>query len=84
MMSLGQGKAHAGDAYSLMYPLSTYTVIAARGLQSLEMLGKPDTYVLVTYAGQEHRTKVRLLPPTPTLSLQPNNPPTYPPLPAGG
>lgn len=33
------------------------TVLAAKGIQSLEMLGKPDTYVVIRYGGDEHRTK---------------------------
>lgn len=32
-------------------------VLAAKGIKSLEILGKPDTYVVVRYGGEEHRTK---------------------------
>ena len=32
-------------------------MLAAKGIKSNEILGKPDTYVVVRYGGEEHRTE---------------------------
>jgi len=37
--------------------IHTSLVLAAKGIKSNEILGKPDTYVVVRYGGEEHRTE---------------------------